>query len=100
MVKRGHYESLTGKESADCETLCLDEVSKKFGKRSVLKFASLTVFKNEIMVLIGENGAGKTMMMKSIAGCLHGLSGSLHFGSTNLAKSDIRFSENLTAAAT
>jgi ABC-2 type transport system ATP-binding protein len=43
-------------------------VSKNFGTHHVLKDISLTVKKNEIYGLLGPSGAGKTTLVKMIAG--------------------------------
>ena len=98
MIERGHYEDLTGQESPE-DCLIIKNVTKKFGKRSVLHDVSLSVFKDEIMVLIGENGAGKSMLIRSIGGCLHGLSGQVMYKSFDLTRNDIRYSNDLASAS-
>ncbi|MFK2826198.1 ABC transporter ATP-binding protein [Bacillus sp. B190/17] len=44
------------------------EVSKQFGKQQVLKHISLDVMEGEIFGLLGPSGAGKTTLVKQLAG--------------------------------
>jgi ABC-2 type transport system ATP-binding protein len=46
----------------------VSNVSKSFGKHDVLQDISLSVTKNEIYGLLGPSGAGKTTLVKMIAG--------------------------------
>jgi branched-chain amino acid transport system ATP-binding protein len=49
----------------------LREVHSYYGHIHALKGISLTVEKDEIVTLIGANGAGKTTALKTISGLLH-----------------------------
>lgn len=46
-------------------------IYKSFGKETVLRDVSLTVKRGEIAGLVGNNGSGKTVLMKCICGFLH-----------------------------
>ena len=46
----------------------IDGLSKSFGKNKVLKDISFRVQKGRIVGLMGENGAGKSTMMKCLFG--------------------------------
>jgi len=46
----------------------LDRVTKKYGRKTVLKDLSFTAEKEEITCLIGVNGAGKSTLLKAIMG--------------------------------
>ena len=48
--------------------LSIRGMSKSFGRNKVLKHIDLDVKKGSIMGLMGENGAGKTTMMKCLFG--------------------------------
>ena len=46
----------------------LKQVSKYFGKLAANKNVDLTVYRGEILAILGENGCGKTTLMNTIAG--------------------------------
>jgi len=46
----------------------LNHVSKSFGKVKALDDTSLTLYKGEILAILGENGSGKTSLMNVIDG--------------------------------
>lgn len=46
----------------------LDRVSKKYGRKTVLRDVSFSVEKGQITCLIGLNGAGKSTLLKAIMG--------------------------------
>ena len=48
--------------------LILDRVSKSFGKAEVIQDASLIVEKGETVAIVGPSGAGKTVLLRLIAG--------------------------------
>lgn len=47
--------------------LQVDNLSKSFGDKQVLKNISFQVPKGEIVILIGKNGAGKSTLINCIA---------------------------------
>ena len=49
-------------------TLKLERVNVKHGKHALVDNLSLTIFEDEIFVIIGENGTGKTNVLKTMAG--------------------------------
>ena len=51
--------------------ISVSHVYKSFGKETVLHDVSLTVSRGEIAGLVGNNGSGKTVLMKCICGFLH-----------------------------
>ena len=56
------------------------KVSKYFGKLAANKDVDLTVFRGEILAILGENGCGKTTLMNMIAGIYFPDSGSIAVG--------------------
>ena len=55
--------------------LKLENVSTGYGKRQVLYNVSFEIQKNEIVLLIGANGSGKTTVLKYIFGLLSSFKG-------------------------
>ncbi|BES97662.1 ATP-Hypothetical protein cassette sub-family A member [Nesidiocoris tenuis] len=54
------------------------DLVKKFGNFKALDDLSLTIYKNEITVLLGHNGAGKTTFFSIICGMFSPTSGQVH----------------------
>jgi len=52
-----------------------NDVTKRFGRRWVLKGATFTVERGEIAAIVGENGSGKTTLLRIIAGLLPATTG-------------------------
>ena len=85
-------------------------VTKKFGKLTVLDSINLTCHKGESIALIGPNGSGKTTFIKCLLGMVKPGSGSIIFNQQNINhdwkyRSQIgymaqtgRFPENMTIA--
>lgn len=57
----------------------VEGIETYYGKIPALKGISLRVDTGRIVALLGANGAGKTTTLKSIAGLLHPVSGSISF---------------------
>ena len=65
-IAKGVMESLTGNESSS--RLVIEKLVKKYGDKTVVNNLSLTLFKNEILVLLGHNGAGKSTTINLLTG--------------------------------
>lgn len=59
-------------------TIKVEQVSKSFGKKTVLNEVSLTIEKGQLFGLIGPSGAGKTTLVKMIVGMEKADKGSIH----------------------
>lgn len=59
------------------EVLSIENITKSFGTKQVLRGVSFAVEENSIFGFIGRNGAGKTTTMKIILGLLKADSGSI-----------------------
>jgi len=55
----------------------VDDVSKSFGKKSILKGVNFYADKNEIVGLVGPSGAGKSVLIKLLIGFLSPDSGAV-----------------------
>lgn len=53
------------------------DIHKRFGRRTALDQAGLTLFPNEILGLAGDNGAGKSTLLKVLSGALKPDSGEI-----------------------
>ena len=57
-----------------------------YGKREVLKGASLNIAKGEIVSVVGKNGAGKSTFLKAVMGMLPVSQGSIYYRGEDIAK--------------
>ena len=57
----------------------LDKVNTYYGDSHVLFDISMKVEKNEVVALLGRNGAGKSTTLKSIMGAVRPRQGTIHF---------------------
>lgn len=57
--------------------LVVSDISVSYGQHQALKDVSLTVKPGEVVVILGANGAGKSSLLKSIAGLVPRSSGSI-----------------------
>lgn len=64
----GAVVSRTG-EFIDCEIL-IDRVCKAFGERVVLRDISVRVNSGELVVIVGESGCGKTVLLDIVTGMI------------------------------
>ena len=53
----------------------LDRVSMRFGSQPVLRDITLPVRRGETLLVIGESGCGKTVLLKLIVGLLRPVAG-------------------------
>jgi ABC-2 type transport system ATP-binding protein len=65
--------------------LRVDQLRKNYGPVQAVKGVSFKVCKNEIVGLLGLNGAGKTTIISMILGVLEPTAGSIHIGGIDLA---------------
>ena len=72
-VTKGIMEPLSGAESQT--RLVITKLEKKFKKKTAVDNLSLTLFENEIMVVLGHNGAGKSTIMNMLTGLIQPTSG-------------------------
>lgn len=72
----------------------LDKVSRKFGETWVLREVSVQLEKGKIYGIVGNNGSGKTVLMKCICGFLPVTEGEVWVGGKQIGK-DVDFPESL-----
>jgi ABC-2 type transport system ATP-binding protein len=66
--------------------LTINNLTKKFGNKTVVDQVSFSVKPGEIFSLIGPNGSGKTTIIKIIAGLLQPTSGEVKVGEADVTK--------------
>ncbi len=59
--------------------ICVEHISKKLGKRQVLKDAGFTAEPGQCIGIIGANGSGKTTLLSIITGVIKPDSGNISF---------------------
>ncbi len=65
--------------------LSIDNLSVAYGGIQAVKNVSLEIPKGKIITLIGSNGAGKSTILRTIAGIVKPKSGSINFKGTNIS---------------
>ena len=76
-----HAEAL---RAADLSGLQVEGLSKRYGKRTVVRDVSLRVSRGEAVGLLGPNGAGKTTLFYMITGLLRPDSGRIVLDGQNV----------------
>src|SRR5207248_2231738 len=66
--------------------ITLEQVTMEFGKQRVLQDITLQVQRSQTLVVIGESGCGKTVLLKLIIGLLRPTSGRITFDGRVLAE--------------
>ena len=61
------------------EIIIVEDIYKSFGKQRVLNGVSIKFYKGETVVVIGESGCGKSVLLKHIIGILRPDSGRVIF---------------------
>lgn len=74
--------------------IIVEHVYKSFGKEKVLEDVNLTIEKGKIFGVVGNNGSGKTVLMKCICGFLQADSGKINVNGKVIGK-DCDFPESL-----
>jgi phospholipid/cholesterol/gamma-HCH transport system ATP-binding protein len=75
------------KSSNSPETLIeTRDLEIKFGRQTVLRDLSLAIPRGQTLVVIGESGCGKTVLLKSLIGLVRPTVGTVTFDGHNLAK--------------
>ncbi|MBT3211363.1 MAG: ATP-binding cassette domain-containing protein, partial [Planctomycetaceae bacterium] len=65
--------------------LFIDSLSVSFGNQHVLRNVSLELTSGETLVILGESGCGKTVLLKTMIGLIKPSIGDVRFEDTSLA---------------
>jgi ABC-type multidrug transport system ATPase subunit len=69
-------------------------VELKIGARTILDYVDLTVFEGELLALVGANGAGKSSVMRCLAGMWEPTSGEIKVNGLARTKDDLAIRRN------
>ena len=64
----------------------VDRVSVRFGSQQVLRDISLSIGAAETVVILGESGCGKTVLLKTLIGLVRPSAGEIRFEGTSLSR--------------
>lgn len=84
-------------EPQDNAIIAVERMTVRFGTQAVLRDLSLRVEKGQTLVIIGESGCGKTVLLKSLIGLIEPTKGRVRFNGEALDAMDER---RLTEART
>jgi ABC-2 type transport system ATP-binding protein len=76
-------------------TVEIQEISKRYGSREVVRELSFTLDKGEIVGFLGPNGAGKSTTLKMLAGCIAPDRGSIRIAGFDMKKQAIEAKSRL-----
>ncbi len=86
MARHGGMQiSSPASESRAAPALDVRSVTKAYGATVALKEASFSVARGEVHALLGENGAGKSTMVKLLSGLIMPDSGEIHLSGARVA---------------
>ena len=66
----------------------LDNVSKKFGKKYIIKNLSLDIYEGEFLTLLGASGCGKTTVLRMISGLEQVTNGKVYIDDVDVTNLD------------
>ncbi|ACX89616.1 sugar ABC transporter ATP-binding protein [Pectobacterium parmentieri] len=85
--------------NADQPILALSHITKRFGGNIAVNDVSLQVMPGEVLALLGENGAGKSTIIKVLAGVYPRDGGDIQFRGTSIASAAAIKSDGLQPIA-
>lgn len=65
----------------------IDNITVKYGKAVVVEGVSLQVAENEVVSIVGANGAGKSTVLKALSGITRLASGKIRFAGQRIDRS-------------
>ena len=78
--------------------LKIQQITKRFGKKTILKRASLDIYEGEIFGLVGSSGSGKTTLLRTLIGYLVPEEGDVKFRYDYFVKSKEKINKPLYAS--
>lgn len=85
-------EEIKGVEKpAKIDSIDIKDLSFSYGDKEILKEINLSVKKGEHVIFKGENGSGKTTIIKLLIGLYDNYSGDIEFNGTQLNRIDLKY---------
>ncbi len=75
--------------------ILLEDVTKRFGKKTAVRRLNLKVEPGEIVGIVGPNGAGKTTTLRMLTGIIRANSGTIHVDGHDIVKDSILAKERI-----
>lgn len=75
--------------------LKVENVHAAYSKKEILRGLSFEVYPGEVVMLLGENGAGKSTALKVIAGLLRPTQGRIEFNGRDITRCDVQERQRL-----
>jgi len=86
---------LEGRDNDDTGMIEAQSLTRSYGAVTAVRDLSFSIGANEVVGLLGHNGAGKTTVMRMLSGCLEPSSGRVLFAGTDLADDPRRLQAQL-----
>ena len=67
----------------------LENFSKSYGKKEIIKNLNLEVYEGEFLTLLGSSGCGKTTILRSISGLDYPTSGKIYLDGVDVTDLDL-----------
>jgi phospholipid/cholesterol/gamma-HCH transport system ATP-binding protein len=77
-------------DAADPPVLRIEAVGVRFGRHEVLRDISVDLAAGETLVILGESGCGKTVLLKTMIGLVRPTAGDVRFEGRSLARMNAR----------
>jgi ABC-2 type transport system ATP-binding protein len=73
----------------------VNNLTRRYGKNTAVANVSFTIGHNEVVGLLGHNGAGKTTIMKMLSGYLEPTAGTIRIADFDLAENPHQIQQQL-----
>ena len=79
----------------DSEVLTVEHLTPTYGNRFALRDVSLSLHRGEVLAIVGDNGAGKSSLLKILSGLVNPASGTVYLRGEQVSYSTITDAQRL-----